>query len=341
MKISFKKIIVSFFVISSFVIYATYQNFGRGLQNIFDNSQTRQSTSAYSDLYASSNKNQSSANPPNSGQENTNTNAKITNGRLYKDGEYDGLIADAFYGNVQVRAIIQSGKLTTVQFLSFPDDRSYSVEINTYAMPILEAEAIEIQNSQVDIVSGATNTSNAFIKSLDDALSQAKTSFDPNSFLEASNSSTDIVSGASNNTTRSIGFLAAIHGGTIDTVSGATNVSTPTTTDTTIQNQSGTVDTVSGATNVSTPTTTDTTIQNQSGTVDTVSGATNVSIPTTTDTTIQNQSGTVDTVSGATTFSSETTSISEDKQLDEPEDDKEDEPEDEYEDEPEDEYEDD
>ena len=41
-------------------------------------------------------------------------------------------------------------------------------------MPNLKQEAITAQNAQVDIVSGATDTSNAFMQSLSSALSQAK-----------------------------------------------------------------------------------------------------------------------------------------------------------------------
>jgi uncharacterized protein with FMN-binding domain len=102
------------------------------------------------------------------------TTTTIVANALYKDGQYDGRIADAYYGNVQVRAIIQGGKLTDVQFLSYPNDRNQSIEINSYALPILKSEAIKVQSAQVDIVSGATNTSNAFINSLSSALSQAK-----------------------------------------------------------------------------------------------------------------------------------------------------------------------
>jgi len=102
------------------------------------------------------------------------TTTTIVANALYKDGQYDGRIADAYYGNVQVRAIIQGGKLTDVRFLSYPNDRNQSIEINSYALPILKSEAIKVQSAQVDIVSGATNTSNAFINSLSSALSQAK-----------------------------------------------------------------------------------------------------------------------------------------------------------------------
>jgi uncharacterized protein with FMN-binding domain len=93
---------------------------------------------------------------------------------LYKDGQYDGNTADAYYGLVQVRAIIQGGKLTDVVFLSYPNDRSESIKINTYATPILKAEAIKAQSAKVNAVTGATNTSRAFINSLTNALSKAQ-----------------------------------------------------------------------------------------------------------------------------------------------------------------------
>jgi len=93
---------------------------------------------------------------------------------LYKDGQYDGIAADAYYGLVQVKAIIQGGKLTDIQFLSYPSDRSYSVELNTYALPILKAEAIQNQSAKVNAVSGATNSSRAFVQSLSSALTQAQ-----------------------------------------------------------------------------------------------------------------------------------------------------------------------
>lgn len=92
----------------------------------------------------------------------------------YKDGQYTGDLADAYYGNVQVKAIIQNGKIADVQFLDYPSDRRTSVRINTEAMPYLKTEAIQAQNAQVDVVSGATQTSRAFIESLQSALQKAK-----------------------------------------------------------------------------------------------------------------------------------------------------------------------
>lgn len=91
----------------------------------------------------------------------------------YKDGQYTGNVADAYYGNIQVQATIQGGKISDVVFLDYPQDRRNSVRINTEAMPLLKSEAIQAQSAQVDIVSGATATSDAFRQSLASALAQA------------------------------------------------------------------------------------------------------------------------------------------------------------------------
>ncbi len=92
----------------------------------------------------------------------------------YKDGTYTGDVTDAFYGNVQVQTTVSGGKIIDVAFLQYPNDRSTSVAINSQAMPYLKQEAIQAQSAQVDIVSGATQTSNAFIQSLGSALSKAQ-----------------------------------------------------------------------------------------------------------------------------------------------------------------------
>lgn len=92
----------------------------------------------------------------------------------YKDGTYTGSVADAVYGNMQVAVVIQGGKITDVQFLQYPNDRSTSQFINSQAMPLLKQEAIQAQNANVDGVSGAPASSQAFIQSLGNALDQAK-----------------------------------------------------------------------------------------------------------------------------------------------------------------------
>jgi uncharacterized protein with FMN-binding domain len=92
----------------------------------------------------------------------------------YKDGQYTGSSADAFYGFIQVEAVISGGKLTDVKFLQTPNDRDTSVMINSQATPALKQEAIQAQSANVNIVSGATDSSQAFIQSLSSALKQAQ-----------------------------------------------------------------------------------------------------------------------------------------------------------------------
>ncbi len=92
----------------------------------------------------------------------------------YKDGRYIGSVADAYYGPIQVQVTITNGKLAGLTFLQYPNDRDESVHINEQAMPLLKQEAIQAQSAQIDGVSGATDTSQAFIESLRAALSHAK-----------------------------------------------------------------------------------------------------------------------------------------------------------------------
>lgn len=102
-----------------------------------------------------------------------NTPVATLVGSKYKDGQFIGIVTDAYYGNVQVKVIISGGKITDIQFLDYPHDRRTSENINSQAMPYLKAEAMQVQNANVDIVSGATATSMAFQKSLQSALSKA------------------------------------------------------------------------------------------------------------------------------------------------------------------------
>ncbi len=89
------------------------------------------------------------------------------------DGAYDGPAVDAFYGLVQIRANVRNGKLANIQVLQFPSDRRTSIAINRHALPMLTLQAIADQSADVDAVSGATLTSEAFMESLGAALQQA------------------------------------------------------------------------------------------------------------------------------------------------------------------------
>lgn len=101
-------------------------------------------------------------------------NAQPGGGGRFKDGSYQGSVADAYYGNVQVQADVKNGQLVSVRILQYPNDRNTSRYINSQALPMLKQEAIQAQTAQVDFISGATLTSNAFVQSLSSALDQAQ-----------------------------------------------------------------------------------------------------------------------------------------------------------------------
>ncbi len=92
----------------------------------------------------------------------------------YKDGAYTGNVADAIFGPLQVAVTVQGGELTNVTFPQYPNDSGHTREVSTMALPILRQEAITAQSANVNVVSGATQTSEAFMQSLGDALAQAK-----------------------------------------------------------------------------------------------------------------------------------------------------------------------
>jgi uncharacterized protein with FMN-binding domain len=158
-----KKILLSAFVIIVFIGYAIHQRTDSG------NAQVTPPSSLKSSSSSSSSTSSSNSTSPSSGSSPTTT----TSGG-YKDGSYTGDSVDAYYGYVQVKATISRGKITDVQFLDYPQDRSTSRMINSQAMPYLQQEAIQAQNAQVDTISGASATSGAFIQSLQSALDKAK-----------------------------------------------------------------------------------------------------------------------------------------------------------------------
>jgi uncharacterized protein with FMN-binding domain len=90
------------------------------------------------------------------------------------DGTYRGPVVDAYYGLMQIEAVVHNGRLATIHVLRYPSDRRTSIYINRQALPMLRDEVISAQSARVDIVSGATLSSRAFIQSLGAALDKAR-----------------------------------------------------------------------------------------------------------------------------------------------------------------------
>jgi uncharacterized protein with FMN-binding domain len=84
----------------------------------------------------------------------------------------NGPVVSTQYGDIQVEVVVTSGKLTDVVALALPTGRR-SGQISSYAEPILHQEALSAQSARIDLVSGATYTSDAYAQSLQAALNQA------------------------------------------------------------------------------------------------------------------------------------------------------------------------
>jgi uncharacterized protein with FMN-binding domain len=80
---------------------------------------------------------------------------------------------DNQYGTVQVQVTLQGGQITGIAAVQMPDSHQRSVEISQQAEPILRQEALQAQSAQIDLVSGATFTSDSYAQSLQSALDQA------------------------------------------------------------------------------------------------------------------------------------------------------------------------
>ncbi len=83
-----------------------------------------------------------------------------------------GNAIDTRYGPVQVRVTVAGSRITKVDVLQYPSESNRDAEINSYALPVLNQEAIAAQSAQVDAVSGATYTSDGYQRSLQSALDQ-------------------------------------------------------------------------------------------------------------------------------------------------------------------------
>ena len=86
---------------------------------------------------------------------------------------YTGAAADTRWGVVQVRITVKNGKITKSEAVQYPTGNPRDQEINAYAVPQLNSEAVDQQSSAIDAVSGATVTSDGYVQSLQSAIDQA------------------------------------------------------------------------------------------------------------------------------------------------------------------------
>jgi uncharacterized protein with FMN-binding domain len=161
-----KKFFLSAFVVITFIAYFFHQ------RNVNAAPASPVNTGASSNSQDTT-ANQGTANNTSSSSGSAPITTQPPQAAGFKNGTFTGPVANAYYGNVQVQVLIQNGKIANVTFLDYPHDRRTSQEINMQVMPWLTQEAIQAQSANVNLISGATLTSEAFANSLQSALNSA------------------------------------------------------------------------------------------------------------------------------------------------------------------------
>jgi uncharacterized protein with FMN-binding domain len=92
----------------------------------------------------------------------------------YRDGTVQGSVISTRFGDVQVQVTISGGAITDVTALELPSSDGRSQRIASMAEPVLRQEALKAQSASIDLLSGATYTSEAYAQSLQSALDAAR-----------------------------------------------------------------------------------------------------------------------------------------------------------------------
>jgi uncharacterized protein with FMN-binding domain len=88
-------------------------------------------------------------------------------------GTFTGSRVNTRWGIVQVQISVQNGKITNSQAIEYPRNNGRDQQINAYALPILNQATVSAQSATIDSISGATVTSDGYLRSLQSAIDQA------------------------------------------------------------------------------------------------------------------------------------------------------------------------
>ncbi len=157
-----------------------------------------------------------------------------------RDGVFTGR-AQGFSGELVVAVTVSAGEITAVEVVSHED----TPFIADPALETLTAAVVENQSAQVDVVTGATYTSNGFMAAVEQALSKASGDLADGVYV-----------GSADGFNGEITVSVTIEGGTITAVEVTDHDDTPfiadpaieTLTQAIVDSQSADVDVVSGAT---------------------------------------------------------------------------------------------
>jgi hypothetical protein len=77
------------------------------------------------------------------------------------------------WGDVQVVITVDGPTITDVSVPVYPNGNGRDAQINAYALPILIKDTLDAQSADIDMITGATVTSEGYLQSLQGALDQA------------------------------------------------------------------------------------------------------------------------------------------------------------------------
>ena len=112
---------------------------------------------------------------------------RATTKKIVVSKRFSGSVASVDrWGSLQVTIVVRktttttgtkkkvTRKITAVSVPTYPNHTDRSIYINQTALPILKAEALRAQSANINMVSGATDSSDAFAQSLQSAILKAK-----------------------------------------------------------------------------------------------------------------------------------------------------------------------
>ena len=112
---------------------------------------------------------------------------RATTKKIVVSKRFTGSVASVDrWGSLQVTIVVRktttitgtkkkvTRKITAVSVPTYPNHTDRSIYINQTALPILKAEALRAQTANINMVSGATDSSDAFAQSLQSAILKAK-----------------------------------------------------------------------------------------------------------------------------------------------------------------------
>ena len=108
-----------------------------------------------------------------SGSSSSGSSSSSSSGSSGSSTTYTGDAVDTRYGPVQVEITVEDGRITKSVVTQVPWSDHRDQEINGYAVPILNDEAVAAQSADIDMVSGATFTSDGYRQSLQSAIDRA------------------------------------------------------------------------------------------------------------------------------------------------------------------------